>query len=411
MELYDKGGVAVRANGARRRTICVVTAARSEYGLLSWLLREIDDDPDLQLQIVATGAHLADSSGHTVDAIEQDGYHIDARVDMLLASDAPVAVGKSMGLCAIGFAEALADLAPDILVVIGDRYELLPIVSAALVAGLPIAHIAGGDVTEGALDNQVRHAVTKMADLHFPAIEQSARRIIQMGEDPARVLVVGQLGLDSLAHLERVPREELARDLELRVSACWALLAYHPETLAPPGQDLERLRSALRALHDVADLQVVMTWPNADPGGLALGAEMERWAEDEPDDFRLFRSLGQRRFLSMMYESVCMVGNSSSALLEAPSIPLPVVDIGDRQTGRLRAPNVIHVDDESQIATAIERALSEDFRAGLDGLVNPYGRGDAAPRIKAHLKSVDLHELRGKGFHEIGGAAGAVRDE
>ena len=402
MDVNDRSGVAVRADGARRRTICVVTAARSEYGLLSWLLREIDDDADLQLQIVATGAHLADSAGYTVDLIEEDGYRIDARVDMLLASDAPVAVGKSMGLCAIGFAEALADLSPDLLVVVGDRYELLPVVSTALVAGVPIAHIAGGDVTEGALDNQVRNAVTKMADLHFPAIEQSARRIIQMGENPARVVVVGQLGLDSVAHLEKVTREELARDLGLRTSARWALLAYHPETLAPPGRDLARLRSALGALRDLVDLQVVMTWPNADPGGLALGAEMERWAEDEPKDFRLFRSLGQRRFLSMMYESACMVGNSSSALLEAPSIPLPVVDIGDRQTGRLRAANVIHVDDESQIRTALDRAVSNGFRAGLDGLINPYGRGDAAPRIKAHLKSVDLHELRGKGFYEIG---------
>jgi UDP-hydrolysing UDP-N-acetyl-D-glucosamine 2-epimerase len=384
-----------------RRRICVVTAARSEYGLLYWLMREIDEDPQLELQLVVTGAHLSKAHGLTVQVVEQDGFRIDAQVDMLLESDEPVAIGRSMGRLGIDFAQVLADLAPDILVVLGDRFELLPLASVALVAGVPIAHISGGDVTEGAIDNQVRHAVTKMASLHFPGTDESARRIIQMGEDPARVFVVGEPGLDNIAHLDRIPREQLAQDLELQATARWVLLAYHPETLAPPGQDINRLRIVLETLRETPDLQIIMTWPNSDPGGLALGAEMERWANAAPAKFQLYRSLGQRRFLSMMFESACMVGNSSSAIVEAPSIPLPAVDIGNRQTGRLAAGNIIHVNEGAELASAIALALSDAFRAGLAGLVNPYGSGTTSLRIKEHLKGADLAGLRMKGFHEI----------
>lgn len=386
---------------AARRRICVLTATRAEYGLLYRLMREIDEDPDLELQVVVTGAHLSESSGLTVRVIEEDGFRIAARVDMELASDEPAALGRSMGLCSIGIAPVLSDLAPNILVVLGDRYELLPVASVALVTGVPIAHISGGDVTEGAIDNQIRHALTKLSALHFAGTEESARRIIQMGEDPANVFVVGEPGLDNIARLQRVSREHLADDLGLQASVRWALLAYHPETLAPSGQDLDHLRLILQTLDEIPDLQTVLTWPNSDPGGFQLGAELERWATDRPAKFRLHRSLGQQRFLSMMYESVLMVGNSSSAIIEAPSIPLPVVDVGNRQTGRFRPPNVIHLEAGSQIAAAIGRALSDEFRSGLVGLVNPYGQGDTAPRIKEHLKTADLHGLLKKGFYEI----------
>lgn len=381
------------------RTICVATATRAEYGLLRWVMRELLDDPAVTLQCLVTGAHLSPTHGSTYRDIERDGFRIDAKVEMLLASDSEVAIAKAMGLCSIGVADALAALRPDILVVLGDRYELLPICGAATVMNVPVAHVSGGDITEGAIDNQVRHGVTKLAHLHFAGTEESGARIVQMGEEPSRVFVVGEPGLDNFVRVAPIPRADLARSLGLAPGSRWVIFTYHPETAATIEVDRERVEAALDALGDLPGVEVMMTYPNADRGGLELAAMLEaRRAAD--GRFKLVKSLGQDRFVGLMREAWVMVGNSSAGIVEAPSVRLPSIDIGDRQRGRPTAPSTLRVDGtKASIAGALARVDDPAFRAGLAGCVNPYGDGKAARRIKEVLATVPLEPLLRKPFH------------
>lgn len=370
-----------------KRKICVVTGTRAEYGLLYWLMKEIDEDVDLQLQIIVTGMHLSPEFGLTYLQIEADGFAIDAKVEMLLSSDSSVGIAKSIGVGVIGFADALDRLQPNILVVLGDRVEILAAVQAAMVARIPIAHIHGGERSEGAYDEGVRHAVTKMAQWHFVAADAYRRRVIQLGESPDRVFNFGAPGLDHLQCLEWMDRPSLEKSLEVNLGSPVFLVTYHPATLGQR-KPVAAMNELLAALEDFPEATIIFTYPNADAGGRVLIEGLDQWVAANKCRARAFVSLGQQRYLSLMRESDVILGNSSSALIEAPVLKRASVNIGDRQNGRLKASSVIDASEESKsIVAAINKALSEEFRARLPSTKSLYGSGEVSRRIKGTLKA------------------------
>lgn len=385
------------------RRICVVSGSRADYGLLRPALQALRAEADFELQVVATGMHLAPEFGLTVREIEADGFAIDARVEMLLSSDTAGGTARSIGLGVIGMSHALERLAPDLVLVLGDRFEILAAATACLVHKVPLAHIAGGDVSEGAFDEQIRHAITKLAQVHFVTHERAAERVRRMGEDSARVHVVGSPGLDSLRELPRLDRAALERELGAPLLARNLLVTFHPVTLA--GDDgraaLDEVIAALEATP--ADTALWVTRPNADTGGRDFAARWDAFAARNPARVRLHTSLGSRRYLSLMAHADAVVGNSSSGLYEAPSLGVPTVDIGERQRGRLAAASVLHCAAERRaIAATIEAALALD----CCGVVNPYGDGHSAERIVAALRTLPpAGELLVKRFHDAPGAA------
>lgn len=382
----------------KRRKICVVTGTRAEYGLLYWLMKEIQADADLELQIIATGMHLSPEFGLTYSVIENDGFSIDAKVEMLLSSDTPVGIAKSVGLGVIGCADALDRLKPDVLVLLGDRFEILAAAQAALVARIPVAHIAGGDLTEGAFDESIRHSITKMSHLHFTTNEGSAARVRQLGENPQHVHVVGNPGLDHLRRMEYLSREQLEQDLGLPFHSHNFLITFHPATL-----DNERavgqFEELLRALDRLGeDYGLFFTYPNADPQGRELIRVLDRYVVGNPHA-KAFASLGQQRYLSLLAQVDAVIGNSSSGLYEAPSFQIPTVNIGNRQEGRLRAVSIIDcAPTEIAIESAIEQALSMD----CSKVVNPYGDGNSSKKILSVIKEIrDYQGLLLKRFFEV----------
>ena len=379
-----------------KRRICVVTGSRAEYGLLYWLIHDLARDPEVELQLAVTGMHLSPEFGLTYRVIEQDGFRIDARVEMLLSSDTPSGIAKSMGLGVGGFADAFERLQPDLVVVLGDRFEILAATQAALVFNIPVAHIAGGDVTEGAYDDAMRHSITKMAHIHFVTNSVAAERVRLMGEDPAQVHDVGSPGIDYIRRLRPLGRRELETDLNCTFGPRNLLITFHPVTLEPgkSGQYFDELLRALDALGP--DVGLFFTMPNADGGGRVLMTMVQAFVEPRANA-RAFTSLGQVRYLSLMAQVDAVVGNSSSGLYEAPSLHKPTVNIGSRQSGRLMADSVICCEPERQaISTAIAEALRKDCRHA----VNPYGDGHASERIAAVLKEIeDPRKLLKKRFH------------
>jgi len=381
------------------RRIAVVTTARSDYGIYLPILRRIEAADGLSLRLIAGGSHLAKEFGYTVDAIEKDGFEVAARVESLPASDSGAAMADAMGRGVIGFARAFADLAPDLVVVLGDRFEMLSAAVAALPERIPLAHIHGGELTEGALDDAIRHAMTKMSHLHFASTEEYARRIVGMGEEPWRVVVSGAPALDNLREMTLMSRDEVGRAYELEADS-FLLVTYHPETLEHE-RTAERIDELLAAL-DAASLPVVFTYPNADMGSRTIIERVEAFVASRPSP-RVAPNLGTRAYFSMMKYAAAMVGNSSSGIIEAASFSLPVVNIGNRQQGRVRGANVIDcVPRREAIASAIRQAVSPAFRASLAGMSNPYGNGQAADRIVSVLASVPLDaRLLRKRFHEV----------
>lgn len=392
---------------ASRRKIAIVTGTRAEYGLLSPLIREIAGDDGLDLQLVVTGMHLAPQFGLTWREIADDGVPIAEKVEILLASDTPVGIAKSIGVAIMGFAEAFARLGPDILVVLGDRFEVLAAASAALVARIPIAHIHGGESTEGLIDEAIRHAVTKMAAIHFAAAEPYRRRIIQMGEDPARIHCFGAPALDVIRTLTLIDRDALARELDLALDAPVFAVTFHPVTLERE-TSAGQFRALLDALDAFPEARIVLTKPNADTDGQAITAMVDDYARANHGRVAAFASLGQKRYLSLLKHADAVIGNSSSGLIEAPQFETPTVNIGDRQRGRLAPASVIHCAPRTdEIIAAIRRALTQEFRQSLSHLDNPYGDGTAAPRMKQVLKEIKLGEaLIKKTFHNLTGAEG-----
>ncbi len=374
--------------GAAKR-IGVVTVSRSDYGHLRPVLEALRRAPDLELLLLVAGMHLASEFGLTVRDIEADGFPISARVEMLGGGDTPEAVAAATGRGVAGFGEAFARLRPDVVVVLGDRFEMLAAAVAALPFALPVAHIHGGEVSEGAMDNQIRHAITKLAHLHFASAEPHARRIAAMGEEPWRIHTVGAPGLDRLATTEPLPRAALARELGLPEAGPWLLVTFHPVTLEyrDTAAHIDELLAAL----EKTDGFIVITYPNADTAGRLIIERIEEFAGRHPRRCRLAKSLGERLYLSLLRHADLMIGNSSSGLIEAPSFGLPVVNVGSRQRGRLRGTNVIDVEPSREdILRGIEAAQATAFRARARAAANPYGDGQAAPRIVEILRSVPI---------------------
>lgn len=382
-------------------TVCVVTGARAEYGLLYWLMREISTAPDLRLQLVVTGMHLSPDFGLTYQQIEDDGFHIDAKVDMLLSSDSPVGVAKSLGLGVIGFADTFARLRPDVVVLLGDRFEVFAAAQAAMLARIPIAHIHGGETTEGAVDEAIRHSLTKMASVHFVAAEPYRQRVIQLGENPDRVFNVGAPGLDHIRRTPLLNRSEFEQAIDFRLVKVNFLVTYHPVTLAE--EDPQKTTAALFAALDwFPDAHIIITKPNADAGGRIIADMIDAYARERQGRVLVAASLGQVRYLSAIRHVDAVIGNSSSGLIEVPAFQKPTVNIGQRQAGRLRAKSVIDcADDESSIATAIDRALSAEFRNSLNDVVSPYGSGNASLQMTQYLRTIRWDDVLVKRFHDL----------
>lgn len=374
-----------------RRRIAVVSGSRADYGLLRSLLFAIHNEEALALQLIITGMHLAPEFGMTLREIEADGLPIAARVEMLVSSDTATGVVKSMGLGLIGFADTLETLAPDLLVVLGDRFEIFAAAQAALVQRIPMAHIHGGETSEGAFDESIRHALTKMAQWHFVAAEPYRQRVIQMGEAPERVFNFGAPGLDQLDAINWLSRSTLSRNLSIPDGSPLLLVTYHPATLDGHGPMLA-MDELCAALARFEDAQVVFTYPNADTGGRALIDAVDRFVAQAPERRHAFASLGQQRYLSLMRTADVVVGNSSSGLIEAPALHRATVNLGDRQKGRLRADSVIDTaENRDDIEQAIRTALSAPFQHRLPDIDSPYGRGQVGIRIKDTLRRVPLH--------------------
>jgi UDP-N-acetylglucosamine 2-epimerase (non-hydrolysing)/GDP/UDP-N,N'-diacetylbacillosamine 2-epimerase (hydrolysing) len=384
------------------RTICIVTGTRAEYGLLYWLMREVQDDPDLELQVVATGMHLSPEFGLTYQEIEDDGFEIDETVEMLTSSDSPVGIAKSMGLGTIGFADALQRLDPDVLVLLGDRYEILSVAQTALVARIPIAHIHGGEATKGVIDDPIRHALTKLSHYHFVTAQPFRDRVIQMGEHPERVFQVGAPGLDHFERMELMNRDEFETSIDFGLGERSCIVTYHPVTLSE-SSPAEPFAELLAALDSIPDLRIIFTKSNADTEGRVINQMIDEYVQSHRDRACAFTSLGQRRYLSALHHVDAVVGNSSSGLIEAPAVPVPTVNLGDRQGGRLRAASVIDCEEEeASISDALDRALSSTFRNHIRDVTSPYGDGHASSRIKETVKDMPLGErILKKGFYDM----------
>jgi UDP-hydrolysing UDP-N-acetyl-D-glucosamine 2-epimerase len=378
------------------RSIGVVTGSRAEYGILLPVLRLIQAERGLKLRLYVTGMHLAAEYGSTVRAIEQDGIPIAERVDIQLTSDQPAGIARSMALALTGFAKVFENAMPDVLLVVGDRFEILAAVSAALPFLIPVAHIAGGDVTEGAIDDAMRHAITKMSHLHFVTTEAARNRVLQLGEEAWRVHVSGDPGLDHINTLELLGREALEKVVGMKLESAPLLVTFHPETLVYQ-RTLRNAKELLAVLEGV-QRPIVFTAPNADTSGRQIREAIEQFVAAHPNA-RLVVNLGTQAYLSMMKHAAAMVGNSSSGVIEAASFELPVVDVGERESGRVHGQNVLHVQPErGAITAAIEQALAPAFRKSLRGMPNPYGDGHAAGRIVDVLKTAELKGLVRKKF-------------
>ena len=383
------------------RKICVFTGTRADYGHLFWLMKEIEHDVELQLQLLVSGSHLSPEFGLTVGVIEEDGFVIDEKVEMLLSADSAVATCKAMGLGLIGYSEALSRLQPDLLIILGDRFEAMAAAQAALVARVPIAHIYGGETSEGAIDEAIRHSITKMATYHFTAAEAYRKRVIQLGEHPDCCFNYGAPGLDHLSQTRLLDREELEEALKFKLGRQNFLVTYHPATLA--NEDSSSVfNEILAALQSFPEAHFVLTMPNADPHGRGIIEASKKFAAEMPERACFFSNLGQVRYLSIMKQADAVIGNSSSGLDEAPAQFVPTVNIGERQKGRLRSDSVIDVEPlREKIVAGIEQALSSDFKAKIKNQNPAYGSGDVSKKIVATIKKLDLAAGTMKEFYDI----------
>lgn len=383
-----------------KRKICVVTGTRADYGCLRWVLEGIREASGLELQVIATGMHLSPEFGLTYREIETDGFLIDRKVEMLLSSDTPTGLAKSMGLGLIGFGEALQQLQPDLMLVSGDRFEIFSAVAAAMVARIPVAHLHGGESTEGAFDEAIRHSITKMSHLHFVAAEEYRKRVIQLGEHPSRVFLVGGLGIDNIKKLTLLDRQALEASLGFEMGRRNLLVTFHPVTLEK-ATATQQMAELLAALETLADTHLIFTMPNADTDGRVLIDMVKQFAADHANA-HAYTSLGQLRYLSCIQHVDGVVGNSSSGLAEVPSFGKGTINIGDRQRGRLKAVSVIDCSpDRQSIAAALQQLYSPAFQATLKTVRNPYGEGGASEKIVQILQGYPLESILKKSFHDL----------
>ncbi len=381
--------------------ICVTTGTRAEYGLLKPLMDKIKRDADFTLQLLVTGAHLSPEFGLTYKQIEADGYPVDVKVEMLLSSDTPEGITKSMGLGMVGYADAFKQLQPDLSIILGDRYEMLAVASTALIFRIPIAHIHGGEITEGAYDDAIRHSITKMSALHFTSTEVYRKRVIQLGERPERVFNVGAIGLDNFKSLTLLTKDQLEKELNIRFKKYNYLVGFHPETLSKQSVK-EQFEELLKPIDKQNDSFFIFTKANADTDGRVINQMMEKYVQRNPEKSALFSSLGSLRYLSVMKAATAVVGNSSSGILEAPLAKTATINIGDRQKGRIMPESIINCSvDQEEIEKAFDIVKSTEFRDIVNAVVNPYGNGDASGQIVDVLKKTDFSLLRTKSFYDI----------
>lgn len=367
------------------KRICVLTATRAEYGLLKPVIVKLNAVPRLDVRIAVTGMHLSPDFGFTYREIENDNLKIDKKIDILLSSDTPASVSKSMGLAMIGFADYFEELCPDMLLVLGDRYETLAVCCAAMNARIPIAHMYGGETTQGAVDESIRHAITKMSYLHFTSTEEYRKRVIQLGEEPDRVFAVGAMGIENIMHTQLMPMNELSDFLGMPLAEPYAVVTFHPVTLED-NTVKEQFSALLTACDNHPELRYIFTKANADANGKIINSMIDDYVKDKKNA-KAVASLGTVRYLSALKYASLVIGNSSSGLIEAPSFHIPTVNIGDRQKGRLMAKSVISCEpDSGEITKAITKALSKEFREKISSVKNPYGDGNTSDKIAGILK-------------------------
>ncbi|MCZ8157120.1 MAG: UDP-N-acetylglucosamine 2-epimerase [Leptospira sp.] len=382
------------------RKICIVTGTRAEYGLLRWIMELIQNDSDLKLQIVVTGMHLSPEFGLTYRIIEDEGFTIDKKIEILLSSDTPVGISKSMGLGLMGFADAFSDLKPDIVVLLGDRFEIFSAAAAALIARIPIAHLHGGERTEGAFDEAFRHSITKMSHIHFVATEEYRKRVIQLGENPDSVFFVGGLGIDSIKKLKLLDKEELERSIGFKFGLKNLLITFHPVTLESDTSE-SQMFELLHVLEKLEDTNLIFTYPNSDNDGRKLIQMIDTFVENHKNSIA-FVSLGQLKYLSCIQFVDCVIGNSSSGLIEVPSFSKGTINIGDRQKGRIQARSVIQCDpNRESIKSAIQRLYTKEFQDSLKAIENPYGNGGASDKVFKIIKNISLDNKLKKSFNDL----------
>ncbi len=383
------------------RKICVITGTRAEYGILSHLMRLIKQDPNLELQIIATNMHLSPEFGFTYKEIESDGFTIDKKVNMLISSDTENATVKSMGLAMIGFSDAFEDLKPDLILILGDRYEMLSVAASALIYKIPIAHLHGGEVTEGAYDDAIRHSITKMSHLHFTSTEEYKKRVIQLGENPERVFNVGALGVENIKNINLLSKSDFEKSINFLVGDKFFLITYHPVTLDKyPVSD--QIQALLNVLDKYQGYKLIFTLPNSDTDGHIISNCIKDYVGRNEGRAVLFNSLGKLRYLSALKYARAVLGNSSSGIIEAPSFNIPTLNIGDRQKGRIPAESVYNCSTkEEDICRGMSIILSEEFLEKVKETKNPYEKANTAENILKQLKSQSLDNIVQKSFYDI----------
>ncbi len=371
-----------------QKKICIVTGSRAEYGLLKPLIEELKKNDKFQIQLLVTGMHLSPEFGLTYKEIEQDGNKISEKVEMLLSSDTPTGIAKSMGLALISLSEAYSRLNPDLVILLGDRFEIFAAATAANITHIPIAHLNGGELTFGVIDDNFRHAITKMSNLHFASTEENRKRVIQLGEEPERVFNVGAIGLDSIKILKLLSREELEQQLNFKFNKRNLLVTFHPVTLEAMTVE-DQFNNLLAALKELTHTNIILTKANADTDGRIINRMIDEFAAENQENCRAYASLGQLRYLSALQFVDAVVGNSSSGIVEAPSFKIATINIGDRQKGREQAGNAINCGTEKdEICKALKEIYSPEFRKKIENAVNPYGMGNTSVKIAALLNEI-----------------------
>ena len=384
------------------RKICIFTGTRAEYGIMSRLFRMIADDPELQLQIIATNMHLSPEFGLTYKEIEADGFHIDKKVEMLLSSDTANGTVKSMGLATIGFADALEDLKPDLAVILGDRYEMLCAAQACLIYNIPIAHIAGGGITEGAYDDAIRHCITKMSHLHFTSTEEHRNRVIQLGEQPDRVFWSGSLGVNNIRNEEIMPLNELEDSIKFELGKKYLLITFHPTTMEN-GSAEAQCEALLDALSEInAEYQLLFTLPNSDTNGRIITAKVKEYVAKHPENAFAITSLGKKRYYSALKYATAVIGNSSSGLIEAPIFNIPTLNIGNRQEGRTRCDSIIDVPTTlDAIREGLKKVLSSEYKEIASKVHSPYEKDGSLENVFNIIRNFPIEGGTKKKFYDF----------
>jgi len=384
----------------KKRKICVITGSRAEYGLLYWLMKEINDDDAIELQLVVTGMHLSEEFGNTYKEIEKDGFTIDHKVDISLTSDTEVAISKSMGIGIIGFADVFNDLKPELIVVLGDRFEIFSAVSVAMIARIPVAHLHGGEATECLIDESIRHSVTKMSHLHFAATDEYRNRIIQLGEQPERVFNVGGLGIDNINKLKLLSKADFEDAINFKLGDKNILITFHPVTLEKSTSE-SQFQELLKSISNLKNTKIIFTKANSDNDGRIINSMIDDYVAKN-DNTIAFKSMGQLNYLSALQFMDAVLGNSSSGLIEAPSFKIGTIDIGDRQKGRIKAKSIITcLPKKENIDSAIVKLYSPKFQEIINNVINPYGKGGASKKITKIIKDFNLDNIVKKSFFDL----------